>query len=233
MRARWKRSDTARRGIQLAELSAHHWDVLASRFEDGFLERLKADLEALDKAESEAMGSKAKQESLTAEHDKALEFGAKTVVLARALVRARFDPESPMRNRFGVGAKLRADCSRSVSDALNLLLGGIQADPEAARSAGLVADDLQAIQRALDRLKQTDLSQEGQKLQARIAVQERELIQIRVEQAMDKLMLAAKLAFIDQPNVAKLFDIRPLPRGKRRSRPEGEAPAVEVEPKAG
>lgn len=100
--------------------------------------------------------------------------------------------------------------------ALDAFLAAAAKDTPFVRSAGLLPADLDAAKALRDALISADQSQEAQKSKRKEPTLQRNLVQRRIEAAIDELINAGQLAFMTKPETAARFRAlvpsRPAPK---------------------
>ena len=93
-------------------------------------------------------------------------------------------------------------------------------DRAGVRGAGVLPEDIDTITGLRNALRTADAGQETQKVTAKDKTVTRKAVQARVEAAIDKIIAAADLALVDQPDRLALYHAVIPSRGKKAAAPK-------------
>ncbi|PKN45461.1 MAG: hypothetical protein CVU59_09005 [Deltaproteobacteria bacterium HGW-Deltaproteobacteria-17] len=193
-----------RSALQLLELAGKDREVLEPRLPAGTLSGLQADADGL---RIEAPGAVAARQ-LTMAATATLESTATTLAaqvqgIRTASRRARLD--AAVLRAVGVGRRLHATVVSSVVEAAALVEQAFGEYPDALRSAGVLLADIERVAALRDRLRSMNEAQELGKVSSKEKTASRNLMKRRTLEAMGRILAAAELAFLDQPERLALY----------------------------
>jgi hypothetical protein len=218
-RPKWAIEAAVSAAVSLHEEALLHATELSPRIDAGLLAGLLTDADALRSDAAVVATRRADRKSATLSQDAALRIGYELIVGVRTAVRRAYPDDKALQREFGVGEKLDADAVGSVASGLHTVINAIAANPERARSAGLLPADQTQAQGALDALTAADHDQDRRSVSAKDATARRVATQLRLEASIGKLLAAAAIAFCDRPAVLARFEAlipsRPHRNGKQ------------------
>ncbi len=186
-------------------LGDKHRTAIEPRLPAGLLDGLRVDLAALRGEHAGAKAVRSDRSSSTVAQGNAASAGADLVSALRSAVRDGQPNDKALHKAFGVGVKVSKLKVSSVEAGLQTILKAAGDDPESARNAGLLPEDLVAVQAVKDALGTADTSQKGKKVTAKQATSDRNAAQERSERAVGRVIAAGTLAFRQDSRVSKMF----------------------------
>lgn len=204
LKPKWSANQIAPTGRAALALARQHQAAISDRLPAGVIDGLAVDLDAFEGKRSAASRSGEVLRTATREQDAAAAKGHAFAVAARAAL-TRSGANAAERAAFGLKLKLKADKVASVVACLDALLDGATRFPDAARAAGLLSTDFDRARSLRASLTSADAVQETAKSTRKNPVSERKGAQVRIENAIDGIINAGTLAFIDQPDIATQF----------------------------
>ena len=218
---KWKTEETIRCGRGVYELAATYREELQPRVGAATIDGLAADIDELRNTAAGALSSRADRRSSTLAQNDALAFGATVVSAVRTAIRQTHPQNKMLQADFGVGMPVFSRSVPSVVGNLRMILDAAEQNPEPARTAGILEQDIARARDALAALSAADYTQEGRKLSAKEATARRRATQLRVQATVGRIVGAVHLAFMDRPEVTAKFTclIPSRPGRTRKSAP--------------
>jgi hypothetical protein len=225
IKPKWSVAEGIRTGIGMFELSSGYADILNPRLDAGRIEGLGADVGVLRGDNQKSLSALLEKNSSTEAQDKMIGTGCWLVSSVREAIRRRYARDPEMKDLFGIGHPVNQKSVEAVARAMQGIIDGADKKPEAVREAGILPADIDEIRAVRMALVSADTDQEGKKLSAKDATAKRVATQLRVEEAVDRIYGAAKMAFRDQPEILAKFEAV-LPKSPKASKSKKTAPAT-------
>lgn len=201
---KWKPNQIATAGRAAHALWVKYQAEIGDRLDAGVGDGLATNLDAFEGKRSDATRAAETLRTATREQDAAAEKAHTFAVAARgALVRS--GATAAVRAAFGLKISLKVNQVSSIVAALDALVDGYARYPDAARAAGLLSTDFTRISTLRAALASADAGQETVKKTKKAPVADRKALQVRIENAIDAIINAGTLEFIDQPEKAEEF----------------------------
>lgn len=201
---KWSPASIATSGRAALKLARDEQTVIGDRLQAGLVDGLEVALDLFEGVRSAATLATEKLRAKTEEQNAAAAKAHTFLSAARAAI-VRSGASAAERAAFGVKITLNADRVASLIACLDGLIDGAAKYPAAASAAGLLSADFARAAALRDSLKAADSSQESEKVSRKSPTAARKAAQVTIERAIDAIVNAGTLAFIDQPAKAKLF----------------------------
>ena len=221
---KWEQGDDYTVGLKAYELAAKYKKALEPRIPSGLIEGLKEDLDKLGAMGEENPKATARVKGFTGSQKDALNAAFNWCLVIREALKRGKAPEA-VKKAAGVGALFP---NRRVSvgvAAVNAIVETYDRFPEEFRGCGILPDDMNVGRSLLGALQSADAGQEAEKLNKKSTTAARNALRMRVEGAVDRIIGAAGMAFIAQPDVLKLFTDLIPGTGKKKAKPQEEKKA--------
>lgn len=225
IKPKWTVSEGIRTGTAMFELSSGYALILNPRLDAGRIEGLGADVGELRGNSQKLLSAMLERNSSTEAQDKMVGTGYGLVSSVREAIRRRYPRDPEIKDLFGIGHRVEQKSVESVARAMQGIIDAADKKPEVVRQAGILPADVDEIRAVRMALVSADVDQEGKKLSAKEATAKRAATQLRVEEAVDCIFGAAKMAFRDQPEIFAKFEAV-LPKSPAR-KAKTAAPAEE------
>lgn len=225
-RCRFKPHEVAPKCIEQAHLLKVHGAELLPRTGEATIQTVMtggARIQEFLRLHADSTGDKLS--STVAQHSRCEDVADFLVDRRRAvaMVCGRGDP---IRAEFGVGQDLVRTSAASVGAGLQRFVTAGEANPETLTKAMVTADDITKM-KAMRTTLDGGAANRGVKVaEAKVSTASRNSIQLEIEEAMFKIVTAARLVFPDQPDVIELFEST-LPKVHRASGKADEETPVE------
>jgi len=201
---KWSPNQIATKGRAALKLARDHQPAIADRLQAGLVDALEVALNLFEGKRSDATRSGETLRTKTEEQNAAAAKGHTFVSAARAaIVRRGASPAE--RAAFGLKITLKPNKVSSLVACLDALIDGGTRYPATASAAGLLSTDFARAVSLRDSLTTADASQETEKATRKNPVAARKIAQLTIENAIDAIINAGTLAFIDAPMKAQLF----------------------------
>jgi hypothetical protein len=200
---KWKPDQAVAIGKQIAELLNNYWDRLADRLPAHTREDLQTYIDAVEGKRAERAAAQKAKEAATVDQNRAAIQGAAWVSAVRQLIKRASD--SKLQKAFGVGNKIDPRKISSVADAITTILEGAEKNPQAALAAGFLTRDAEEGARLREQLLGADFVQERGKSTAKLQTLERDRARLRLEDTIDRVLGAAALEFVSEPEISSRF----------------------------
>lgn len=196
---RWKRDDALRRAESALGLVDRHSDVLGPRL-PGTREQLEADIIAF-RGISGGVALNVQRTATALERELAAD-GHSLVMAFRELVKRSPKATNALRAALEVGRQLSPAVTNDVLDALE----AVAANADALRECGATEEDIEEAARIATELAAADQAQAGKKRGRSDTTSDRIDLQLRIEETIDKIYVAARFAFRKQPAILRRFE---------------------------
>lgn len=211
-------------GLKAFELAGKYKKALEPRIPSGLIEGLKEDVDKLGAMGGENPKATARVKGFTGSQKDALIAAFKWCLVIREALKRGKAPDA-VKKAAGVGALFP---NRRVSvgvAAVNAIVETYDRFPEEFRVCGVLPDDMNEGRSLLVTLQSADAGQEAEKLNKKSATAARNALRMRIEAAVDRIIGAAGMAFLGQPDVLKLFTDLIPGTGKKKAKPAEEKKA--------
>jgi hypothetical protein len=204
MSTRAKPEVVVRSALQLLELAEKDRALLEPRLVAGTLTGLREDTEALRREAPGAQAARQLKKAATATQKSAALALAGLVQGIRAACKSA-GLDADVLRAVGVGRRLAATVVKSVVDAAGQVELAYREFPDAMRSAGVLPTDLERLTALRARLQSVDEAQELGKVTSKEKTASRDDAKRRVLAVIGKVLAAAELAFLDQPERLAMY----------------------------
>jgi len=219
---KWSSSQLQSMGREALSLVKEFRAVIEPRLPAGLIEGLENDLGGFDDKRANASNARGTLKLATRLQDEAVAHAVEFLSAARSSVmRAKASPVQ--REAFGTKRAYNVNNVGSVVAALDAFVNGAEKFPEFTRTAGVLPADLELARSLRAALVSADQSQEAQKSKRKEPTAERNAAQLRIEDAIDAIINAGRLAFMTKPEIASRF--RALVPASPAKSPKKPAPA--------
>lgn len=218
---KWDQGEDFTVGLKAYELAGKYKKVLEPRIPSGLIEGLKEDVDALGAMGEENPKVMAKVKGFTGSQKDALNAAFKWCLAIREALKRGKAPEA-VKKAAGVGALFPNRRVAVGVAAVNAILETYDRFPEDFRICGVLPDDMAVGRSLLTALQSADAGQEAEKLNKKSTTAARNALRMRIETAVDRIIGAAGMAFIGQPDVLKLFTDLIPGTGKKKAKPAAE-----------
>lgn len=199
-----KPENVVRSVLQLLELAEKDRDQLEQRLPGGVLSGLREDTDELQNAAPGAQAARQLKMSATATQDAVAATLCALVQGIRAACRsAGLEPD--VLRAVGVGRRLQSTVVKSLVEAAEQVVQAYREFPDALRGAGVLPSDIDRVTALRGRLQSVDAVQEQQKVTSKEKTAGRNRAQQRVQAAIGKILAAAELAFLDNPERLAMY----------------------------
>ncbi|MBU1411628.1 hypothetical protein KKC22_08940 [Myxococcota bacterium] len=204
MTTKAKPENVVRSVLQLLELAEKDRAELEPRLPGGALSGLREDTNVLQDEAPGAQAARQLKKAATATQDAVAATLYALVQGIRAACRsAGLEPD--VLRAVGVGRRLQGTVVKSLVDAAVLVDQAYREFPDALRSAGVLPTDIERVTALRDRLQSVDAAQEQQKVTSKEKTAARNRAQQRVQATIGKILSAAELAFLDNPERLAMY----------------------------
>jgi hypothetical protein len=219
-RPKWDQGEDYRVGLAAYELAGKYRKALEPRIPSGLLEGLKEDLDTLGSIGAEKKKGVARVMGFTGSQKDALKkaFGW-CLVVREALKKGK--AASEVKKAAGVGMLFPGQQVGVCVAALNAIIETYGRFPEVFRSCGVLPEDMDEGKSLLIALQTADITQENEKTKKKESTQGRNALRMRIEDAVDRIIGGAGMAFKDKPDVLTLFTDLIPGSGKPPKKPPG------------
>jgi hypothetical protein len=194
-----------RKGTELFNLSTQRRVDLEKRLAPGVIDGLGNDLSIAVGKQNAAARSNSSKIAATSTQDGSLKHGNKLVSDARKTLRVHFGAKPEILDRFGFNQKIKAHSVSSTCGVLDTTLHACKTEPEIARQAGILPEDVAEMETVLAELTAANSAQESKKLDVKVATSEKRAAHLRIQEAMKKIYAVAQLTYRGDPETLKLF----------------------------
>lgn len=201
---KWKPSQIATTGRAAHALWVKYQADIGDRLAAGLADGLATNLDVFEGKRSDATRAPEVLRSATEKQDAAALKGHTFAVAARGAI-VRSSATAAIRAAYGLKLSIKPNKVASVVAALDALVDGFARFPDAARAAGLLSTDFDRARDLRATLATADAGQETVKSTRKNPVADRKALQVRIEEAIDAIINAGSLEFIDQPQKAEEF----------------------------
>lgn len=223
-RPKWDQSNDYLVGLETLELVKIYKKALETRIPSCLLQGLTEDLSTLGAMGEEKKKNVALVKGFTGTQAEALKAGINWCSLVReALKRGRAKEE--VKKAAGVGMVFSRGSVPAVTAALNAIISTYDCFADVFRDCGVLPDDIAVGKSLLMALQQADADQEAEKIKKKEMTQSRNALRLRIENAVDRVVGAAGMAFAGQPDVLKLFTDLIPGNGRKKAKPAEEKKA--------
>lgn len=212
---RWNESTTIHVATDIFLLAREFQSRLGRRnITEAWLDESDAELELVKSAAAGTAASLLTQKSTT-ESVKSLinQIGARVVAI-RSAIRRVYPKRSELHRAFGVGQGTRQSQPAALA-AIELIEEGATAYPAETAAAGILETDLTELLGLRDALRAADLVQEGAKSTKKSSTATRNSLLRSLTARIDRILGAAELEFVDEPEVLARFR-SPIPTRKKK-----------------
>lgn len=218
---RWKINQAIQIGKEALMLVKGREKDIVPRLSAGLLEGLKADLDELEALLTGRPSKTTEVKGLTGTEKEISEKGAEWVSGIREAVKRRAE-KSGLIKAVGVGEKLKKEQSKSVVIAIEAILTAAKEKADEMRACGILESDILKGTAILNSLMGARrVQEEGIKTKKDLTTK-KNIVQIRIENAIDEICTAGYLQYIDKDKVlAERFrDLIPSSPKKKKSKEE-------------
>lgn len=217
---KWALGDALRAARATLALATEHKAALEPRLPAGTIDVLTADTNTLDEKQGAATLAKESLREATRTQDQAATAAHGFLTLARsAIERARVPAAA--RAAFGMSLRPTTNKISTVLTALDRFIDGATRHPDVAAEAGLLSIDIEKLRGHRAALSTADADQESTKESRTSPRINRDVVQVRVEKAIDTIINAGVLAFADNAVIVARFrglvPRTPAPKKKKAS----------------
>ncbi len=199
-----KPENVVRSALQLLALAEPDRGLLEPRLAAGTLTGLREDTDVLQNEAPGAQAARQLKKAATATQEAvATTLGALVQGIRAACRSARLDAE--VLRAVGVGRRLKITLVKSVVEAAEHVEQAYREFPDALRGAGVLPADLERVTDLRARLHSADQAQERRKVTSKEKTAARNATQQRVQAAIGKVLAAAELAFLDNPERLAMY----------------------------
>jgi hypothetical protein len=179
-------------------LATQHQAKIGNRLDPTFLASFDNDVIELSTVVPAAMASRDGQIQLTAAQTTALATGYQIVKAIRETVKSH-EPEKDVLLAYGVGSRTNKLLVNEVKTALQRIFDRITSNPPEAKTFSIVAEDIAAIEQAIQAIDAADQVQEAARAAAPLSTQQRNATARRVLSGIKKIAGAGMRACVDDP----------------------------------
>lgn len=201
---KWEQIDDYRVGLEVLELAEKYRKFLVPRVDAGLIEGLKEDLDKLGSIGEEKKKVAARVKGFTGSQDLALKSLFNWCVRVREALK-RGKAAQSVQKSAGVGSIFPNKNVRLGVAAANAILETYDRNPEVFRNCGVLPEDITQGKALLEVLLTQDELQEREKAKKKDTTASRNALRVRIENAVDKIIGAANVAFWNNPEILKLF----------------------------
>ncbi len=205
-KAIWTVDEAITTGSTTYKLALAHRADLEPRLEAGLIDHLAEDVASLRGDSRGTAVAQTEKSEATADKGAVAAAGFKLAHFIRESVKRNHPSDKALQKAFGVGARTMVEKPSTVATALNGILQAAQNHPDQFKAAGLLPADLVKVKDALTGLDAKVETQSDKKLTSKQATAAKLAVHLRVEAAVGKVLAAAGMAFIEQPEKLKLFE---------------------------
>lgn len=193
--------------------------MIEPRLTAGLIDGLEVDLTKFDDKRAAAGNALSTLKLATRQQDEAAALAVEFLSVARqSLVRA--GASATQREAFGTTRKYNVNKVNSVVAALDAFVVGAEKFTDFMRTAGLLPSDVEAAKALRNALVSVDQKQEAQKSTRKAPTAQRNDAQKRIEAAIDAIINAGRLAFMNEPEIAARFrGLIPSSKSKSSKKP--------------
>jgi hypothetical protein len=220
---KWESAEDYRVGLQCYELAMKYRKRLDPRLPAGLLEGLKEDLDRLGSIGEEAPKTVARVKGFTGSQEEALKHSFVWCLAIRDALK-RGKASEAVKKAAGVGGLFPKKRVSVAIAAVNAIVETYDRYPDVFRNCGVFPEDITEGKNLLNILQGADATQEAEKVKKKETTTLRNALRIRIEKGVDRIIGAAGMEFIKEPDILKLFiDLIPG-KGKKKEKKE-ESPA--------
>ncbi|MFB3852141.1 MAG: hypothetical protein ACE14Q_09515 [Acidobacteriota bacterium] len=224
---KWSLSQDYSIGMKAYELALKYRKNLEPRVPSGFFDGMKEDLDRLGSIGKESITTRAGVKGFSGTQEEALKQGINWCSRVReALKRGR--AKEDVQKAAGVGAKFSRNSVYAVTAAMNAIFNAYDKYRQAFLDCGILPEDMDKGKTIISALETADEEQERKKAKTKETTASRNALRVRIEAAVDRLIGAANTAFMDKPDILKLFADLVPGGGRKNKEAEEEAPAQKV-----
>jgi hypothetical protein len=220
---KWDEKDAVRRGRAASGLATKFRAQIEPRLEAGAIDGLDTDIAVLDGSKAARVQADTEKKGKTGvKHDAAAD-AHEFIMDVRESIQRTAGLTDGVRKTFGIGDGLAAGAADKVKGVLQAILQAFTNDPTLPRRIGLLEEDVAEGSRLLASLGGATESQVAAKSAKIEATFDRNVVQMRVEDAVDAISARGRIAFRKDPKVRDRFmalvssagpaaeDLEPLP----------------------
>ena len=144
--------------------------------------------------------------------------GGTVMAVREALKRSRVD--QAVKKAAGVGKSVQPGRAFTARDAAKSMLDASATNSDAFRSAGILPADLDLLRSQYEALCLAEGETVSKRVASKLTVGQRKEIQARLEAAVDHIIGVAQVAFVSNPDRAKLYrDVVPAAATPKKKAP--------------
>jgi len=219
---KWTQSQDYTVGLEAFELASKYRKTLEPRIPGGLLEGLKEDVDRLGSVGAERKKGVARVKGFTGSQDDALKQSFEWCLAVREALK-RCKAKEEVKKAAGVGMLFPNKRVAVGIAAVNAIVETYDRFPEVFRTCGILPEDMNEGKSLLNALQSADVNQETEKTKKKETTQGRVALRMRIENAVDRILGGAGMAFKDQPAVLKLFTDLIPGTGKKKAAPAPKA----------
>jgi hypothetical protein len=202
---KWDEKDAVRRGRAASGLAKKFREKVEPRLDAGTIDGLEADVATLDGSKAARIESKtAKKGKTGAKRDVSGDAHELIIDIREAVLRTDGIGDG-VKKTFGVGDQINPSATDKIKGVLSSILAAFAADPALARRIGVLEEDIAAGRRLLEELTGASRSQVEAAQDTIEKTFDRNVVQLRVEAAVDAISSRGRLAFRADPAVRERF----------------------------
>jgi hypothetical protein len=198
-------TDIEQGGRKALGLAKKHAKEVGDRLPSGLVTGLEEDVDQLKGLIAGATTARAKAKAATASQAKATAGAWARISAVRTAV-ARSGASKAVQKAYGVGGSQKTTSVKHAVSGLQQIIDRATANPEEARSLGILSADVTALRASLKDVLGADATQEDLRAAAPATTRERNAAARRVQAAVDRIAGAGVLAFADKPAIRSTFE---------------------------
>lgn len=195
----------AETGVKALGLAKTHRDVIEPRLPPGLIAGLGSDIPVLERLVPGAQTARRSSKIATLTRGQALQLAHELITAMRQAVHRNRLPVDVQR-AYGVGAHIDKKVAKSITSALDAIITRAQQNPDEARSAGIIPDDVTRLVAAEAAIVETGSAQREVRAAAPVSTATRNQAARRVMLAIDQIAAAGALAAAHDAPVRAQFE---------------------------
>jgi len=201
---RHKPEEALRIGTQMVELATQDKAKLDARLPAGHRDGMTEDFGILGESSSGAVAARVQKKASTQTQDTVAERLRVRVQAVREACKLTDAPAYVLKE-LGVGHPMNVKVVLSVVSGAQLIIETYAKHPDVLRAAGVLPEDVESITGLRKALRSADDGQEKKKVSSKDKTANRKAVQARVEAGIYRILAAADLALVDQPERLALY----------------------------